>query len=571
MNLTPIYNIAEICSQLGITQAILSPGSRCAPLTVAFARHPEITTRTISDERSAAFIALGLAQKTKQPTVLVCTSGSAAYNYAPAVAEAYFQQIPLLIITADRPPEWIDQLDGQTIRQQNIYGNHIKKGYQFPIELEHKDAQWHAYRIVSEAINLSKSFPHGPVHLNIPFREPFYPTADEEAVYEKDIKVIHNIASTPTLGDQVINDITNSWHQFNHILIVGGQGDKNIAINTSLTQIIKEKKIPVVGDIISNLHDVEDIIKRSDIFLGQDKNGLHESLQPDLLITFGKSTISKNLKLLLRNYKPTGHWHIQPEGEVADTYQSLTKIIRCSAEEFFKHIADIQAEADFHNQKQENFFYLWQIEERKTKRLLETFFPTETWGEFECIKETIERLPENSDLHLANSMAVRYANFVSVSTPEVEVFANRGTSGIDGSNSTAVGHCLASDKLQVLITGDLAFFYDRNAFWNNYDISKLRILLLNNHSGGIFRIINGPSRLPELEEYFETKQPLTAKLLCQEFGFEYLHCDKKTKFNNYLKAFFEDDGLAKILEIESDSATNTEILKQFKQTYKDLK
>ncbi|GAB3818211.1 hypothetical protein GCM10028895_15180 [Pontibacter rugosus] len=173
MIIQPVVNIAEICALKGVQNVVLSPGSRCAPLTIAFARHPKLNVRTVSDERAAAFIALGMALTTGKPTVLVCTSGTAALNYAPAVAEAYFQQVPLLILTADRPPEWIDQLDGQTIRQQKVYGQHIKQSYTFPVDFSHPDATWHSERLVSEALNETVSFPAGPVHINVPLREPF--------------------------------------------------------------------------------------------------------------------------------------------------------------------------------------------------------------------------------------------------------------------------------------------------------------------------------------------------------------------------------------------------------------
>ena len=180
MILQPILDLVAICAKKGIENAILSPGSRCAPLTLAFARHPDIHARSIPDERSAAFIALGMAQQLDQPVVLVCTSGSAALNYYPAIAEAFFQQVPLLILTADRPPEWIDQWDGQTIFQKNVFGRHVKRSFDFPDSFSNSDQLWHAHRIVNEAINLSKAFPAGPVHINIPLREPFYTENGEE-------------------------------------------------------------------------------------------------------------------------------------------------------------------------------------------------------------------------------------------------------------------------------------------------------------------------------------------------------------------------------------------------------
>lgn len=571
MHLQPIYDIAEICSQLGVGDAILSPGSRCAPLTLAFTRHPKIKCRTISDERSAAFIGIGVAQQQKRPVVLVCTSGSAAFNYAPAVAEAYFQQIPLIVLTADRPPELIDQLDGQTIRQPGIYGKHVKRDYNLPTDLENEQSQWHVLRTVSEAVNLATEFPAGPVHINIPLREPFYPEKDGAITFNNNIRVVSETHATPQLSEAVLQAITEQWKSFNRILIVGGQDRITRELHPPLQKIIAEQKIPVAGDVISNLHPVEGVVRHADLFLGQDKNGLHESLQPDLLVTFGKSIISKNLKLLLRKYKPAAHWHVQPAGYVADTYKSLTKVIRTEPSAFFNHVADIEFEASFNNQKQENYFHIWQIEERKVSRLFRNFFPQDTLGEFEFIREMILHLPDNCNLHLANSMAVRYANFTGITNPSVEVFANRGTSGIDGSCSTTVGHCLAGDKLNILITGDMAFFYDRNAFWHNYEIPNLRVVLVNNHGGGIFRIINGPDKLPELEEYFETRQRLNARLTAEEFGFEYLNCDKRSKLTNYRTQLFEQGGKPKILELESSSAENTALLKKFKESYKELK
>lgn len=571
LDLQPIYNIAEICSQLGITEAILSPGSRCAPITVAFTRHPGVNCRTISDERSAAFIGLGIAQQLSQPVVLVCTSGSAAYNYAPAVAEAYFQQIPLVIITADRPPELIDQLDGQTIRQPGIFGRHVKKDFNFPVDMENEKSKWHAHRIISEAVNHAKEFPAGPVHINIPLREPFYPESNDQVNFSNDVKVIKETNGVPQLTESQWEELINSWKGFNRILIVGGQDRLQSLLNSPLEKIITTQKIPVIGDIISNLHSVREVIRHADLFLGQDKKGLQESLQPDLLVTFGKSTISKNLKQLLRKYQPQAHWHIQPAGYVADTYQSLTKIIRTDVKTFFEKISDIEFESSFNNQKQENYYHIWQIEERKSKRIFDNFFPQDPLGEFEFIREMMKHLPNHCNLHLANSMAVRYANFIGLANSTIEVFSNRGTSGIDGSNSTTIGHCLSSDKMNVLITGDLAFFYDRNAFWHNYNIKNLRIILLNNHAGGIFRIINGPDKLTELEEYFETRQKLNARLTAEEFGFEYINCDKRSKLDNYRKEFFETSDKPKIIELESSSIENTALLKTFRSSYRNIK
>lgn len=561
----PIYDIAALCHQRGIRHVIMCPGSRCAPLTLAFARHPGFNLYTFSDERSAAFVALGIAEQTKNTVVLICTSGSAAYNFAPAIAEALLNQVPLLIITADRPNEWIGQQDGQTIFQDGLYGRHVKRSYALPQEYIHADNQWAINRIVNEGITLTKSDLHGPVHINAPFREPLYPNASDKVAYSKNIRTIIDTPTSTCLGNEDVQSISKELSSFHNILVVGGQNESDEELIHSLSKFAGNS-IPVIADIISNLHGVESFIRRADIFLGQASDDVKKSLQPDLLITFGKSVISKQVKLFLRKFAPKEHWHIQAAGSVADTFQHLTRVIRTTPVEFFKNIKVNDREESFEKQKQRNYYKLWEIEERRTTRSIETFFPQEELGEFEFASEILKSLPEGSNLHLANSMSVRYANFVGL-TPEqknITVYCNRGTSGIDGCTSTAVGHALSSDKMNVLITGDMAFFYDRNAFWHNYKIPNLRVVIINNHGGGIFKIIDGPSDIPEADEFFITNQRLTAQKLCEENGFEYLKLDHRRKLKNLLKDFFENENSPKIVEFETTASQSKVIFERFK-------
>ena len=564
-----IFSVPRILAAHGVKHAIVAPGSRNAPLTLAFARNKDIGCHVIPDERSAAFIALGMAQQTHRPVVLVCTSGSAALNFAPAVAEAFFSNVPLIVLTADRPPEWIDQYDGQTIRQTAIFGQHVKLSLTTPADLTHNDAQWHLQRQINEAAIASLTPSPGPVHINFPFREPIYPNADT-TTGDLDIKIFRQAASSKKLSDNTTSQLKSDLATFKRKLIVVGQGMYQPDVLQQLSTLSHEHYIPVVGDIISNIHSMEEAVLHADVFLGSSKSGLHQSLQPDLLITFGKSILAKNLKLMLRQYQATEHWHITIDGEAPDTYQSLTRVIPADLPEFLTLVAESDQNPDFERQKQENYFHIWQIEERKVKRHLQEFFPHDQWGEFEFIKTVIDSLPA-CNLHLANSMTVRYANFIGTGNGNITVYCNRGTSGIDGSNSTAVGHAITSDKLNVLITGDLAFFYDRNAFWHHENYSNLRIILLNNHGGSIFRMIKGPASQPELEEYFETRQHLNARLLCEEFGFEYLLCDKKSKVKNYISRLLEDDGNPRLLEIETQGDVNQQILDAFKAGFNELK
>ncbi|WP_020533791.1 2-succinyl-5-enolpyruvyl-6-hydroxy-3-cyclohexene-1-carboxylic-acid synthase [Flexithrix dorotheae] len=550
-----ILNIAEIFAQHEVKNVVLSPGSRVAPLTIAFTHHPEIKAITISDERSAAFVGLGMAQQLRKPVVISCTSGTAALNYGPAIAEAFYQNIPLIVLTADRPPEWIDQQDGQTIRQQNIFENHIKASYQLPANYSHPDAKWHVNRIINEAINLSKNGVPGPVHVNLPFREPFYPKADQEIKFTSG-RIIREEKNSGILLHKQWKTKAEVWKSYRKILVVAGQGRKDKSLNETLGKL----HVPVVADIISNAFNAKNAIRHQDAFLANSNSNLTQ-LQPELLITFGNSVISKNLKLFLRKNPPKYHWHIQEEGNVADTFQCLTDIIRVQADYFFRELLNQNLEKESHH----SFLETWKKEDEKIEKFHQNYFQNQTFSEFESVKSVLEDLPKNSNLHLANSMSVRYANFINLKeNQETEVFANRGTSGIDGSSSTMIGHSLVSDKVQFLITGDLAFFYDRNAFWNNYLKKNIRILLLNNHGGTIFRMIEGPRKLKELEEYFVTRQNLDGESLANEFNFEYSIANSRADFQKQLPKFLSGEEGPKILEIQTDQATCQEVFLNYK-------
>ncbi|MGY6520930.1 MAG: 2-succinyl-5-enolpyruvyl-6-hydroxy-3-cyclohexene-1-carboxylic-acid synthase [Mongoliitalea sp.] len=556
MILQPILDLVSICAAQGITDTVLSPGSRCAPLTLAFARHPDIHVKTISDERAAAFIAMGMAQQQEVPTVLVCTSGSAAYNYAPAIAEAFFQQIPLLVLTADRPPEWIDQWDGQTIRQQEIYGKHIKASYQFPDDFNHPEKVWHANRIVREAIQNAQEFPMGPVHINIPLREPFYPSKEEAFEFQQFDK-FEVIEGSRTLSIHQASHLQQQLASFKKILILCGQQRPDPTVLKELENIIQSQKAIVVTDTISNCQ-VDGSICFHDHFSGiQD---LSDALQPDLIISFGKSIISKNLKLFLRK-SDASHWHISPSGYVPDTFQKLSKIIRSEIQPVLNLLENTEP-------TDTKFVETWVHTNQLLADNLPKFLASSPFGEFPALERVTQSIPEDSIIHVANSMAVRYLNFLG--PRKQEIVANRGTSGIDGSNSTAVGCALTTDKFVTLLTGDMAFFYDRNAFWHNYSTPNLRIIVFNNHAGGIFRLIDGPANQPELEEFFETKQSLDAKNLCEEFGFDYHAVMDNPTLDNSLQDFYSPSTNPKLIEIFSESGANARILKEIKERIREL-
>ncbi len=321
MDYSLIYDVPEICAAHGIHEVVISPGSRSAPLTLAFSRHPAFNPKIIIDERSAGFIALGLAIRQKNPVILICTSGTATLNFSPAVAEAYFQQIPLLLFTADRPPEWIDQQDGQTIRQKGLYGNHVKNFFQAPDSFTLPDLRWYLHRIISEAVLLCKGFPSGPVHVNFPFREPFYPDDAAPNINRTIPKVIRKVSAEKSLTQIDKIELSQKLKEYKKILIIAGQNLPDQELTATFKILYFTKNIPVVCESISNLNGGGFIDLPDGILI---QKSTTDFLNPELLISYGLSVTSKSLKNFLRKNPPLEHWHVQPFGTVADSFQSLT-------------------------------------------------------------------------------------------------------------------------------------------------------------------------------------------------------------------------------------------------------
>ena len=276
----------------------------------------------------------------------------------------------------------------------------------------------------------------------------------------------------------------------------------------------------------------------------------------------------------MRQFPARDHWHIQEAGTPADTFQSLRKVIPLNPEHFF---SQLYSDLDFMNMldkdeegEDNSFNQIWQTADIQAAQHLHQFnFLSDKLTDFQAVYISLQKIPQNSTLHLANSMSVRYANYVTLQADQsVEVVANRGTSGIDGSTSTALGASLVLDNQVVtLITGDLAFFYDRNALWNNFIPANLRIILLNNHSGNIFRMIDGPADQPELEEYFETFQNLDAENTARDFDINYFRVDQAKDLEEILNTFFEKTEKAAILEVITDKIENTKVWKKYKSDF----
>jgi 2-succinyl-5-enolpyruvyl-6-hydroxy-3-cyclohexene-1-carboxylate synthase len=538
-------SIIQICQAKGITNIVISPGSRNAPLTIGFVNNPKFNCYSIADERCAAFFALGIAQQTKEPVAVVCTSGSALLNYYPALAEAFYSQIPLIVISADRPQSKIDIGDGQTIRQQNVFENHslynanLKEGSS--VENDSK---------INEAITISLH-KKGPVHINAPFEEPLYETVSELSV-AVDIPAFANDTLTNSIGD--LSDFATIWNKSSRKMVLVGVNDPNMIAEQTIAALAQDESVVVLTETTSNLYH-STFINNIDTLITPFTNEDFEAFRPEILVTFGGMIVSKRIKAFLRRYQPKHHWHIDTL-RAYDTFNTLTKHFELSPAAFFEAFLPLtkSVESD----------YFQKIDALKAVRKLkhETYVAKIPFSDFKVFEKVIQSLPKNSQLQISNSSAIRYAQLIAID-PSIEVYCNRGTSGIDGSTSTAVGAAVANEKQTIFITGDISFLYDSNALWNNYIPKNFKIILINNGGGGIFRILPGHEETTVFNTFFETSHGLTAEHLAKMYGFDYHIARDERSLVHELAALYNQNDKPSILEIFTPTLDNDRILLQY--------
>lgn len=548
-----IRDLVAICAEKGLRYIVISPGSRNAPLTISFDQHPDIECLSIADERCAAFFAMGMAQQLQEPVAIACTSGSAALNYAPAIAEAYYQKIPLVVLTADRPNEWTDQSDGQTIRQYGLYDNYIKASYELPQEASDEDTLWHNRRLISDAFNTAMYPGKGPVHINTPLREPLYGQKEYDGSKPKHI-TIHK--EERTLSDETMQQFADRWNTASKKLIVTGVLAPNEKLNDHIAHLAQDPSLAVLTETTSNLHHpaFNPCIDRIAFTIKPEEA---KDFAPALLVTFGGPVISKKIKAFLREQKPKEHWHIDPTDVNIDTYQNLTDVIPLEPEVFFSKLSALTKPVE------SNFAATWKARDKRSEARHAEFMPTIDFSDFKAFEKVLALAPKSTCFQLGNSTPVRYAQLFHP-THATESYANRGTSGIDGSTSTAAGAAFATGKSTTLITGDMAFFYDSNALWNKHLTGNLKIILINNGGGGIFRIIPGPSSTNQLEQFFETKHDNRAEHICKAHNIAYLEAKNEAELEaNLQKLYSIDDYRPALLEIITPGDENDKILKSY--------
>ncbi|GLB49163.1 2-succinyl-5-enolpyruvyl-6-hydroxy-3-cyclohexene-1-carboxylic-acid synthase [Neptunitalea lumnitzerae] len=563
--------VLELCKANQIKHIVISPGSRNAPLTIGFSHDDYFTCYSIVDERVAAFFALGMAQQIDSPVAIVCTSGSALLNYYPAIAEAFYSDIPLVVISADRPTDKIDIGDGQTIRQTNVFANHIVYTANLKQDIPHQLAihgdgkhqdlplidvsstvQLYNEQEISKALHAA-FLEKGPVHINAPFEEPLYKTLHAPLVTVKEYpRPFH----PDVISSESLHQFVESWNTSKKKMILVGVLKPNSVEEKIIEYLAADSSVVVFTETTSNLHN-------DNFFPGIDKILAPieqvpeelEKLQPELLLTFGGMVVSKKIKAFLRKYSPKLHFHVD-EKKAYDTFFCLTHHFKVTVNSFFSYAFD-----DL--QKVDSNYQLYWLEVQKQRRIAHKAYASEIqYSDFLVYDCIFHNLPNNQLLQLSNSSTIRYMQLFDLDASWT-VFCNRGTSGIDGSTSTAMGASIYSDTPTTLITGDLSFLYDSNGLWNNYVRKDMTIIVVNNGGGGIFRILPGDKNTKEFDTYFETIHNKDASHLAAMYGFEYVSASSKDEVVTQLTTVYDNVNNRNkpvILEIFTPRLENDEIL-----------
>ncbi len=567
------HTLVSLCKTNGLKQVVISPGSRNAPLTLAFTADPFFECFSIVDERSAAFFALGLSQQSGDPTVLVCTSGSALLNYYPAVAEGYYSRIPLLVLSADRPAYKIDIGDGQTIRQDGVFDKHI--GFQASLSQDvthareairwagkdrpetpeqvdtlQKELQAGNERAIGKAIQTARR-QRLPVHLNAPFEEPLYGM--------QEVPPVHPRPSEEDPGepdDRNWEPLREQWEAATRkMVLIGAMPPGRIPVKV-LSELGRDPSVLVFTETTSNIHhpgflsSIDSLL--APIEKSEKASEFFEALRPQVLLTLGGMVVSKKVKQFLRRYPPQAHWHIDPY-DAPDTYYCLTRHIELPPAEFLTGLLGAGQLGASH------FNAPWLQMMDSFRHLRGQYLKRVPFTDFVAFSQILSQLPGGILVQLANSSTVRYSQLFEMSDAN-PVFCNRGTSGIEGSTSTAVGAAVNSKNPTLLITGDLSFFYDINGLWNNYLRPDFRIIVINNGGGGIFRILPGKSDTRDFETYFETVQHRSVKALCRAYGFGYCCAETLQGLSRVLETFFEPSASPVLLEVKTPRELNDTVL-----------
>lgn len=541
--------LLDVLTSQGLRYAVVSPGSRNAPLLMAIAARPQIKSRVVTDERTAAFVALGMAIATNRPVMLCCTSGTALLNYAPAVAEAFHRHVPLIVVSADRPRRWIDQNDSQTMRQPGALQNIVKKSFDIPVSdgnsvecgipAFRSEYEWYVNRMANEAWIAATSGIPGPVHVNVQIDAPIGETTQASA--SASVREIKTLEGPKTLIPAQYRELAERVIG-KKILVVAGFMSPDARLNKSLAEFLQLSQTAICAEPLSNLHLAgHPDACVTDILLAADEDTLR-SLRPDLIISIGGAVVSSRLKKFLRSCPDAECWTLGDTDPGVDCYQSLTLHIDADPGLFFRGFASIIKWMKGHGMyRDENrasdYSAAWRNARQEAIKRAEEYIDSAPWSELKAMNILLNAVPRKFNLFFSNGTAIRYACLGLAPMPHA-CWCNRGVSGIEGGNATAIGTAVCYAGPTMLITGDMSFSYAPETMGLDLVPDDFKIVVLNNGGGGIFRCISATSALPIREEMLCAPRELPLEGLCHAYGWNYLHADSEASLHAVLPSLF---------------------------------
>lgn len=564
--------LLDVFTAQGLRNAVVSPGSRNAPLLMAIAARSEIKSRVITDERAAAFVALGMALASNRPVMLCCTSGTALLNYAPAVAEAYYRHVPLIVVSADRPVRWIDQNDSQTIRQPGVLQNIVKKSLDIPASDGERvecgnpafgsEYEWYVNRMANEAWIAATSGIPGPVHVNVQIDAPIGETTGTDGTSASaSVRKIKTLEGPKTLTPAQYRELAGTVAG-RKILVVAGFMSPDSRLNKALAEFLQLPQTAICAEPLSNLHLAgHPDACVTDLALAADEDTLL-SLRPDLIISIGGAVVSSRLKTFLRSCPDAECWTLGDTDPGVDCYQSLTLHIDADPALFFRGFASIIKWMKGHGMyPDENsasgYSAAWRDARQEAIKRAEAYIDTAPWSELKAMNILLNAVPRKFNLFFSNGTAVRYACLGLAPMPHA-CWCNRGVSGIEGGNATAIGTAVCHAGPTMLITGDMSFSYAPEIMGLDLAPDDFKIVVLNNGGGGIFRCIGATSALPIREEMLCAPRALPLEGLCRAYGWNYLRADSEASLNASLPSLFAPGRL--LLEITVDPTLSAKAL-----------
>ena len=548
--------LADLLVAHGINRAVLSPGSRNAPLVIALTRRDNLQTSVVIDERSAAFIALGMAIQSGEPVALVCTSGTALLNYAPAVAEAFYRGVPLIVISADRPEEWIDQDDSQTIWQQNALAPYVKRSCDIPAHTDFSNGEWVCNRLINDLLLEAVNGRKGPVHINIRLDAPLSRVNEFQPDCSRIVRMVSPSVELPTAEARRIGATIASPRK---VLIIVGFHEPDEKLNRALAKLAALPNVAVMTETIANLHSPL-FISRIDSTLCRLTDGERRELAPDVVITAGGALVSRFVKEWIRSLSDVEHWHVGLSHTTIDCFKHLTLRIEMRPSVFLRQLASalqiFKAPSDYAARWRKVMAYAVEAHD--------SYITTSPWSDMKAFSFIIPHIPPRWNLHLSNGTPIRYAQLMDCSRIH-RCDCNRGVSGIDGCSSTALGASAVYKDTTLLITGDMSCQYDLAAFSSQLVSPKFKVIVICNGGGGIFRFISSTSSLPELEECFAVGTRLPLRQIAEGYGFAYHEAHDLAGLQLEFKNFVAVDDAPAFLAVFTPAEESAEVLKRYFQ------